>query len=131
GPLAAARVRVAVEEHGHGRQLVRYRIWPKWSRLLLPFVGLSTLWFVGSIGQDVYLAVAVGAALLFVVARALQEAGAGVGLVLRALERAANAEQESPDLLDDLRPAAQAERQAGHWPGSQATEPAETVKQHA
>jgi glycosyltransferase involved in cell wall biosynthesis len=31
GPLAAARVRLAVEEHGEGRQLVRLRIWPHWS----------------------------------------------------------------------------------------------------
>jgi hypothetical protein len=31
GPLAASRVRVAVEEHGRGRQLVRLRIRPRWS----------------------------------------------------------------------------------------------------
>jgi Glycosyl transferase family group 2 len=31
GPLASGRVRVAVEDHGQGRQLVRLRMWPRWS----------------------------------------------------------------------------------------------------
>ena len=31
GPLASGRLRVAVEEHGHGRQLVRLRMWPRCS----------------------------------------------------------------------------------------------------
>jgi GT2 family glycosyltransferase len=31
GPLACARARVAVEEHGQGRQLVRVRTWPRYS----------------------------------------------------------------------------------------------------
>ena len=30
GITADARLRVAVEEHGAGRQLVRFRIWPRW-----------------------------------------------------------------------------------------------------
>jgi hypothetical protein len=33
GLLGAARVRVALEEHGSGRQLVRVRLWPRASRL--------------------------------------------------------------------------------------------------
>ncbi len=33
GALGAIRLRVAVEEHGGGRQLVRARIWPHWSAL--------------------------------------------------------------------------------------------------
>jgi GT2 family glycosyltransferase len=105
GPLAAARVRVAVEEHGHGRQLIRYRIWPRWSRVLPAVVALLGLWLAGSIKQDIYLALAVGGALLFIVLRALREAGAGVAVVLRAIERALEAkeETESGDLLDDLR----------------------------
>jgi GT2 family glycosyltransferase len=31
GPLAAARVRLGVEEHGRGRQMLRFRIWPRLS----------------------------------------------------------------------------------------------------
>src|SRR5205085_2850201 len=30
GLIADARLRVAVEEHGAGRQLVRFRLWPCW-----------------------------------------------------------------------------------------------------
>jgi hypothetical protein len=29
GLLGAARVRMAIEEHGHGHQLVRFRTWPR------------------------------------------------------------------------------------------------------
>jgi GT2 family glycosyltransferase len=32
GSLGAARLQLAAEEHGHGKQLLRYRIWPKPSR---------------------------------------------------------------------------------------------------
>src|SRR4030095_16694381 len=32
GPLAAARLRLTAEEHGHGRQLVCSRVWPRFSR---------------------------------------------------------------------------------------------------
>jgi GT2 family glycosyltransferase len=32
GTLGGARIRLAVEEHGHGRQLVRARVWPRSSR---------------------------------------------------------------------------------------------------
>jgi hypothetical protein len=32
GPCGAARVRLAVEEHGEGRQYLRFRVWPKLRR---------------------------------------------------------------------------------------------------
>ncbi len=35
GIAAAARIRLGVEEHGDGRQLLRWRIWPRFSALLL------------------------------------------------------------------------------------------------
>ena len=31
GALGGARVRMVTEEHGHGRQLSRFRIWPRWT----------------------------------------------------------------------------------------------------
>jgi hypothetical protein len=82
GPLGSARLRVAAEEHGHGRQLVRYRVWPRWSRALPPIVVLLALWAAGCAEYDGYLAAAIGLALLLVLLRACQEAGAGVALVL-------------------------------------------------
>jgi GT2 family glycosyltransferase len=102
GPLAAARVHVAVEEHGQGQQLVRFRIWPRWSRLLPVVTALLGVWFAGSVADNLYLAVALAGALVLVLLRAVQEAGAGVAAVLSAIERRADDETE-PELLDELR----------------------------
>ena len=85
GPLGSARLRAAVEEHGQGRQLVRYRVWPRWSRALLPAVLLLALWFVGSLQGNVYVAALIGVVFALVVARALQEAGAGLSLLVQAI----------------------------------------------
>jgi GT2 family glycosyltransferase len=98
GPLGSARLRAATEEHGHGRQLVRYRVWPRWSRLLPVVGGLLALWLAGSVASDPYLALSIGVVLLLVLLRALREAGAGVGLVLSAI----GDEVELPQLMDDL-----------------------------
>jgi GT2 family glycosyltransferase len=137
GPLAAARVRVAVEEHGHGRQLIRYRVWPRWSRLLPAMAGLLTLWLAGSVGHDPYLALAVGGTLVLVLLRALREAGASVAVVLRAIERGAKERPESRNLLDDLRVVPRPsltviESLTAHRNGSHghAAEPSEAFEQH-
>src|SRR5207247_7974155 len=104
GPLGSARLRVAVEEHGQGRQLVRYRVWPRWSRALPLVVVVLALWLAGSAVSDPYIAAVVGAGLLLLVLRACQEAGAGVALVLRAIGdevETADHEVELLDLMDD------------------------------
>ncbi len=102
GPLAGARVRVAVEEHGSGRQLVRYRVWPRWSRLLPAIIVLLAVWLGGSVGPHPYLAMAIGGVLLLTVARSAQEAGAGVAVVLRAIVAAGDEARAAHELLDDL-----------------------------
>jgi glycosyltransferase involved in cell wall biosynthesis len=33
GPLASTRIRLAIEQHEAGRQLLRFRVWPRWSTL--------------------------------------------------------------------------------------------------
>jgi hypothetical protein len=105
GPLASARVRMAVEEHGQGRQLVRYHVWPRWSRAV-PVVGvLLAVWLVGAIGENSYLAVVACFVLVLVFLRAFQEAGAGVALVLRAIGAEVETPEPAPDapeLLDEL-----------------------------
>jgi GT2 family glycosyltransferase len=106
GPLGSARLRAAVEEHGQGRQLVRYRVWPRWSRGLLPVVLLLAVWFAGSLHGGDYVAALVGVVFALVIARALQEAGAGMALLLRAIGdevEALEPQAESPDLMDELR----------------------------
>jgi GT2 family glycosyltransferase len=43
GSIGGARLLLAVEEHDRGRQLLRHRIWPRWSRGGLAFATLSGL----------------------------------------------------------------------------------------
>jgi GT2 family glycosyltransferase len=106
GPLAAARVRVGVEEHGHGRQLVRFRFWPRWSRLLPGVVALLGLWLAVSIDRDLYLIAGIAATLFLILVRALREAGAGVAAVCASIDRDVTDERaaaESLALVEALR----------------------------
>jgi GT2 family glycosyltransferase len=105
GPLGSARLRLVVEEHGQRRQLVRYRIWPRWSRALPVVAALLVLWAVGCAGYDPYLAGAIGVVLLIVVLCACRDAGAAIGVVLRAIgnEVEPDPQPHVPDLMDDLR----------------------------
>jgi GT2 family glycosyltransferase len=98
GSLGEARLRVGVEEHGDGRQLVRYRIWPRCSSIGFLLVALfSALTAAAVIDQASYAAVAVGALGLTVVLTTVQEAGLAVNACLRAI-----ASQDSePDGLED------------------------------
>jgi GT2 family glycosyltransferase len=101
GPLAAARVHLAVEEHGGGDQLVRVRVLPRWSRTLPFLVVLLAGWSVAAAANTPYLSVAIAAALAIVLLRAAQEAGAAVALVLRGLERLSRG-PEPQVLLEEL-----------------------------
>ena len=106
GPLGSARLRVAVEEHGQGRQLIRYRVWPRWSRGLPLLALLLGTWIGLTAAHDVYVPVAIGAVLLFILLRAVREAGAGVALVLKAIGDEVELDQERgelPELVHDLR----------------------------
>ncbi len=102
GALGWVRLRLAVEEHGEGRQLVRYRVWPRWSVAAL-FVGttlaaLSALMAIEH--QPGELSVfAVMAAILVV--RMIVDLGATTGAVLYALER--HEEPQPADLVDELK----------------------------
>jgi GT2 family glycosyltransferase len=85
GPLGRARFRAAVEEHGAGRQLVRYRIWP----VLHPVLPLAAvaLVVVGALAVSAVPVVAVAcvvAAVLLSV-RSLYDAARAVGALLEAV----------------------------------------------
>jgi len=87
GNLGAARVRLAVEDHGHGRQLLRFRIWPRVSRFGI--VGAVAL--AGLVGYGVMLGDAVAVVLFVGVAawvaqRAGRECAAATGLVLETID---------------------------------------------
>jgi hypothetical protein len=90
GLLATVRMRMAVEEHGAGRQLLRFRIWPRCS-----LSGFSILLFIAGISA----AAAAGhswpaAALLF---------GITVVLGARMLRECALAMHKLTNVLEDLR----------------------------
>jgi GT2 family glycosyltransferase len=104
GQLAAARLRLAVEDHAGGKQLLRFRVWPRWSRGgLLLASGLAAFAALGAV-DDAIVATAVGAALAAcVLVRMLAEgAGAvrGVHEALAALPDPVAADYD--DLLSDL-----------------------------
>jgi GT2 family glycosyltransferase len=130
GPLAAARVHVALEEHGQGRQLVRFHVWPRWSRLLPVAAALLVVWSIGSTANDPYVALALGAGMLFVLLRAAQEAGAGVALVLRAIDRQEDEERESLALFQELLVPARSRRVEGSDPGHRIAEATGAWERH-
>jgi GT2 family glycosyltransferase len=85
GPLAAARVRLAVEEHGAGRQMLRVRVWPRLSvaplAALAGLTGMAAYAFAaGALVSGSLLSAAAGGLL----ARTLLQAVAAVTLPIRA-----------------------------------------------
>jgi hypothetical protein len=108
GPLGAARLRATVEEHGHGRQLLRFRIWPRWSPAVASVLGLFAVGAlvaarIGDLPSAALLLAAVGALAL----RSLQEVGAAVNLLRTASSAPAPpamvAEAPAPEPVDDRR----------------------------
>jgi GT2 family glycosyltransferase len=97
GPCGGARVRFAVEEHGAGRQYLRFRVWPKLRR----GVGVSLLGTglaVGAMASGAWLAAAVvGAGSLVVPALALLEAGRAQGAILEAVTHLSEAPAEASE----------------------------------
>lgn len=91
GMLGSARMRMAVEEHGAGRQLVRFRLWPK---LWYPGFVITMLLAALSLGaavDGVWLACAIlGTAAVLLSVLVIQDCATAVGILLRALDRQAN-----------------------------------------
>ncbi len=88
GILGASRARMTVEEHGAGRQMVRVRIWPCWpaggAAVAMVFAGLSA----GAAAGGAWIACGVlGAPVVVIAARMVQDAGAATRAVLRAVHR--------------------------------------------
>ncbi len=85
GLFGLARLRMAVEEHGAGRQLVRLRSWPKWSwKGLLMAVVSAGLSIGAAVDGAPVVSVAFGASATLLAVRALRECGASLATLLRA-----------------------------------------------
>jgi GT2 family glycosyltransferase len=88
GLFATARLLMAVEEHGAGRQMLRFRVWPKWSRFaLLPVIGFAAI-SIAAAADGAWLASAICVVVaVLIVVRTLFESGAACGAVCGQLRQ--------------------------------------------
>ena len=87
GPLGAARARMGVEEHGAGKQLLRFRLWPKVSGLgLVLTLIFATLAVAAAIDGAVPGMAILGLGAGALLGRELQECGAGMAAFIQAIE---------------------------------------------
>ncbi|HKV11496.1 MAG TPA: glycosyltransferase [Thermoanaerobaculia bacterium] len=92
GLLGSARLRMALEEHGAGRQLLRLRSWPRLSSLGISCAVLFGLLAVAAAGDGAWAAVAVLASLaLFLAARTLLESASAVAVLRNAVRKTGQA----------------------------------------
>ena len=88
GLLGVARMRMAVEEHGGGKQFVRFHSWPKYSRLGLALIAFFAALSVGAaLGGAWQASVALGALALVGAITVLQDCATAVGNLLQAIDR--------------------------------------------
>jgi GT2 family glycosyltransferase len=87
GSLGAGRMRMGVEEHGSGKQLLRFRTWPKCSRLGLALVLVFSALAVGASLEAAWLGAALlaGTALLLA-GIMIRDSATAMGVLLRAIE---------------------------------------------
>jgi O-antigen biosynthesis protein len=97
GRLAGARLRMAVEEHGEGRQLLRFRMWPRWSAVtVLASLVLAALCGAAVAGGAMGPAVVSGLAAAAVVGLGVVQASTGLAVGLRAAEQLDEAGNRDP-----------------------------------
>jgi GT2 family glycosyltransferase len=88
GMLGVARMRMAVEEHGAGRQLVRFRSWPKYSRIGLALtVTFAALSSAAAFAEAWIAFAALGATALLLATSAIRDCATATGLLVRVLEQ--------------------------------------------
>jgi hypothetical protein len=95
GLFGAARLRMAIEEHGAGKQFLRFRSWPRCS---LPGVTLGLIFVALSIGAGLdhcwAACVLLGGSGLLAAWRTLQECASAKSRVLRSLRKLKKQTQE-------------------------------------
>jgi GT2 family glycosyltransferase len=88
GLLGSARLRMAIEEHGEGRQLVRFRCRPRLSPVVALLAAVAVALAVANIAWDDSLAAILAAALaILLVLRAVFESGAACAVLLHGVQR--------------------------------------------
>jgi GT2 family glycosyltransferase len=86
GLLGSARVQMVVEEHGSGRQLVRFKVWPCWSAAAVGVLTLLTLLVgVAAVQQEWAATAVLVAGWIGLLVDALYESGSALGGILQAV----------------------------------------------
>ncbi len=86
GLMGVARMRLAVEEHGGGRQLVRFRCWPQFSRVGLALVlTLALLAGAAALSDPWFVAAVLAASALLLAWAAIRDCATAVGVLVGAL----------------------------------------------
>jgi GT2 family glycosyltransferase len=104
GLFGAARLRMAIEEHGGGRQLVRFRSWPRWKRKGIAVFALALGLFVGVVADrgSRTAAIVLGLSGLLLALRMLYEIGisaATLAKVMKHEHRHDSGRRREPDEL--------------------------------
>jgi hypothetical protein len=87
GMFGSARTLMTVEEHGGGKQLARFRVWPKWSlRGLLPVLAFVVLAASAALNGAWIAAACLGAVAAVLVARAYYEGAWTMRTLVRSIE---------------------------------------------
>jgi O-antigen biosynthesis protein len=86
GGLGMSRMRMAVEEHGGGRQLLRFRAWPRCSRVGLALVAIFAGLGAGAAIDGTWIgAIVLGAAALLFAGSMAHDCAAAMGVLLPAV----------------------------------------------
>ena len=88
GALGSSRMRMAVEEHGGGKQFLRFRVWPRCSRaglaVIVVFAGLA---IAAAIDGTLIGAIALGAAALLLAGSMIRDCATAMGALTPAVDR--------------------------------------------
>ncbi len=85
GLFGSARTLMTVEEHGSGKQFVRFRVWPRCSAMaLVLFVSFALLALGAGLGRARPAAAVLGAVTMLLTLRTLFECGSAMSGLLRA-----------------------------------------------
>lgn len=85
GLLGAARTLMAVEDHGAGTQFVRFRSWPRISRVAGLLMLLFALFSVEAVEDETWsAAVVLGTITVLLTLRTFEECAAATAIILRA-----------------------------------------------
>ena len=96
GMFGTARTRMAIEEHGEGRQLVRFHTWPRCSPFGLVLILLSAiLSMLGILGQASAAAWVFGVPAVLLALRTVYECAAATGAVLHVLAASARSVEKA------------------------------------